>query len=188
MALAEESRFHQHKFDGEPAALGAFNRRLSPTNGTENMERNTNPRLFRFVGSSKGTWKVTSMTTIVGDPLPNVSHIEVLQGATHNNDSVDWVLLGVTSNERYAKREEKDQLLAKQAALGRPDANLSALIPIRKNAKWWALTQDERRSIFEEQSKHVTIGLRYLPEIARRLHHCRDLDEAQPFDFVTLFD
>jgi len=27
-----------------------------------------------------------------------------------------------------------------------------------------------------------------LPSIARRLHHCRDLETSEPFDFVTLFD
>jgi hypothetical protein len=63
-----------------------------------------------------------------------------------------------------------------------------ALIPIRKNAKWWALTQDERRAIFEDKSTHVTIGLKSLPGVARRLHHCRDLGESEPFDFLTLFD
>jgi len=52
----------------------------------------------------------------------------------------------------------------------------------------WALTQDERRAIFEEKSKHNAIGLKYLPGVARRLHHCRDLSEAEPFDFLTLFD
>ena len=26
------------------------------------------------------------------------------------------------------------------------------------------------------------------PAVARRLHHCRDLGESEPFDFLTLFD
>ena len=50
------------------------------------------------------------------------------------------------------------------------------------------MTQDERRTIFENQSKHVTVGMKYLPAIARRLHHCRDLGDSEPFDFLTLFD
>ena len=99
-----------------------------------------------------------------------------------------WALRGVISNERYVTRDEKAQLVAKQVPLGRPEANHSALIPIRKNAKWWGLSQAERRAIFEESSHHLRIGLKYLPSIARRLHHCRDLDENEPFDFVTLFD
>ncbi|MDZ4852461.1 MAG: hypothetical protein SGI77_24495 [Pirellulaceae bacterium] len=53
------------------------------------------------------------------------------------------------------------------------------------------MTQDERRAIFEERSHHISIGLKYLPAIARRLHHCRDFSEPEPFDleiFVPCLD
>ena len=50
------------------------------------------------------------------------------------------------------------------------------------------MTQDERRAIFEEKSKHTAVGLKYLPAVARRLRRYRDLTEAEPFDFLTLFD
>src|SRR5436853_562536 len=73
--------------------------------------------------------------------------------------------------------------------LGRiPVVSRAALIPIRKTLAWWALTQDERRDIFEAQSRHIGIGLEYLPAIARRLHHCRDLGPEEPFDFLTWFE
>ena len=42
--------------------------------------------------------------------------------------------------------------------------------------------------MFEETSKHNTIGMKALPAIARRLHHCRDLEAQAEFDFITLFD
>ena len=77
-------------------------------------------------------------------------------------------------------------LVAKQPALGRPEAVCAALIPIRKSEAWWDLTQDERREIFETRSEHIKTGLRYLPEVARRLRHSRDLGE--PFDFLTWFE
>ena len=64
----------------------------------------------------------------------------------------------------------------------------AALIPIRKSAAWWALPQDERREVFEAQSRHIAIGLKYLPAVARRLHHCRDLGPDEPFDFLTWFE
>jgi chlorite dismutase len=64
-----------------------------------------------------------------------------------------------------------------QQDLSRPQATLAALIPIRKTDAWWTLAQDERRLIFEEQSRHIAIGLEYLPGVARRLHHCRELGE-----------
>ena len=94
----------------------------------------------------------------------------------------------VTSNVRYVARAEQRALLARQAALGRPEARRAALIPIKKSSAWWDLPQDERRRIFEESSHHIATGLKYLPAIARRLHHCRDLGDSEPFDFLTWFD
>jgi hypothetical protein len=61
------------------------------------------------------------------------------------------------------------------------------LIPIRKNSNWWALSRDERRPVFKAQSHHAQIGLEYLPAIARRLRHCRDLAEPEPCDFLNRF-
>jgi hypothetical protein len=78
--------------------------------------------------------------------------------------------------------------VAKQPGLGRPEATCAALIPIRKDPSWWGFSQDERRKIFEEQSRHIHVGLQYLPAVARRFHHCRDLGENEPFDFLTWFE
>lgn len=103
-------------------------------------------------------------------------------------EGATWLLRGITSNERYVARLEKDQLVAIQPALGRSQATCAALIPIRKTASWWTLAQDERRKVFEESSKHIATGLRYLPAVARRLHHCRDLGDNEPFDFLTWFE
>lgn len=148
-----------------------------------------NPRLYTFVGGASGAWAVTSAKAVVGDGLPAAARLEIVHGAVPIlPGGTAWALRGVTSNERYATRPEKEQLVARQAALGRPEATRLALIPIRKSAAWWALTQDERRAIFEERSRHVQVGLKYLPAVARRLHHCRDLGESEPFDFLTLFD
>lgn len=105
-----------------------------------------------------------------------------LRGLTQRGQT----LRGVTSHERYATRAERDALASAQAPLGRHTATCAALIPIVKPSAWWELAQDERRRVFEESSHHLAIGLRYLPAIARRLHHGRDLGE--PFDFLTWFE
>jgi hypothetical protein len=144
-------------------------------------------RFFTFVGGDQGEWCVRRQFTVLGPPLANVKRISNVSGFQAPVNAL-WVLRGVTSNERYVERSEKEALVAKQEGLGRPEARCSALIPIRKNAAWWAMTQDERRSVFEAQSRHIAIGMHYLPAIARRLHHCRDLEEAQPFDFLTWFE
>ena len=147
-----------------------------------------NPRLFTYVGGKTGAWTVVSARVIVGEPLPAVERIDIVHGAVAGlPDGAQWALRGVTTNERYSTRAEKKRLSI-QVALGRPEATYGAFIPIRKNAMWWAMTQDERRAIFEERSKHMTIGIKYLPAIARRLQHCRDLGEHEPFDFLTIFD
>src|SRR5260370_27335346 len=49
-----------------------------------------------------------------------------------------------------------------------------------------ALAQDERQKTFEETSHHIAIGIEYLPQIARRLPHSREL--AEPLDFLTWFE
>ena len=97
-----------------------------------------------------------------------------------------WQLRGVAGHLRYTTRDEQLTLAGVQAGLGRPAATLAALLPIKKSAAWWDLPQDERRRIFEERSRHIGLSLKYLPAIARRLHHSRDLRE--PFDFLTWFE
>jgi chlorite dismutase len=97
-----------------------------------------------------------------------------------------WRLAGVASHVRYTERAEKEQLAAVPARLGRPEATCAALIPIKKSAAWWELTQEERRQIFEDKSHHIAASLKYLPAIARQLYHSRDLGE--PFDFLTWFE
>jgi hypothetical protein len=146
-----------------------------------------NPRLFTFVGGNAGPWEVVSLRAVTGDGLPPVDRLRIVSGEVPKEDE-GWSLRGVTSHERYVTRAEKTALVASQPDLGRPEATAAALIPIRKSPAWWALTQDERRAIFEESSGHVRIGLDYLPAVARRLHHCHDLAENAPFDFLTWFE
>ena len=149
-----------------------------------------NDRLFTFVGSNAGPWRLVGMDIVVGDHrLPSATHLAIVSGVPSAPlPAPIWQLRGIRSHERYVARTEHDDLAAKQPGLDRPEATCAALIPIRKTAAWWSLSQDERRRIFEEQSHHIKIGLDYLPAVARRLHHCRDLSESEPFDFLTWFE
>jgi hypothetical protein len=140
-----------------------------------------------FAAGPRGEWRVERMTAVRGAPLPEVAFLDRIEGTDFlSPPGAPWVLRGVRSNERYLERAEKDRLAAVQQVLGRPGSILGALIPIRKAAAWWELPQDERRAIFEARSRHIAIGARYLPAIARRLYHARDLGE--PFDFLTWFE
>ena len=146
-------------------------------------------RLFSFIGGDTGPWRITKMQVLVGEPLPAARRLAIAPCLANPADPmVDWVLRGIISHERYVVREERTQIVAKQLGLARPEATCAALISLRKNETWWALTQDERLSIFKEQSHHAKIGLQSFPELARRLHHCRDLSENEPFDFLTWFE
>jgi len=141
-----------------------------------------------FVGAGTGRWRIERLDTVAGTPLAPASHLEVIEGPGAACPAADaaWALRGVTSNERYATAGEHRELAARQAPLGRAGATRAALIPVKKSEAWWELAQDERRRILEESSHHIATGLEYLPAVARRLHHGRDL--AQPFDFLTWFE
>ncbi|MEO7335377.1 MAG: chlorite dismutase family protein [Caldimonas sp.] len=149
----------------------------------------SNPRLFAFVAGDQGFWKIDRTLAVMGEPISAASRLSIFSGAVPvQGAGFAWALRGTASNERYVLHEEKAQLVSKQEGLGRPAARCAALIPIRKTAAWWALPQDVRRKIFEDQSHHIAIGMNYLPAVARRLHHCRDLESAEPFDFLTWFE
>ena len=143
-----------------------------------------------FRGGNSGAWRVVSLAPVIGETLPKVPSLSVTHAAAITvpllPSQTAWRLAGVASHVRYVERNEKTALVAVQAGLGRPAATLAALIPIKKSAAWWDLTQEERRCIFEDKSRHIADSMKYLPAIARQLYHARDLGE--PFDFLTWFE
>jgi chlorite dismutase len=56
------------------------------------------------------------------------------------------------------------------------------VIPIRKDADWWALPQDKRTGMMQE---HTEAALPYHKTVKRKLYHSTGLDD---FDFVTYFE
>jgi hypothetical protein len=145
-------------------------------------------RLFHFSAGEQGPWQIQSNTALAGTPLPDAPRLMITVDTADEHPTAAWRLQGITSNDRYVTREEKNNLIAHQPELGRPSAHCGALIALRKTPVWWGLTQDERREIVEHQSRHISTGMRYLPAIARRLYHCRDLGTNPPFDFITWFE
>lgn len=132
------------------------------------------PLMLRFHGGEAGPWRVTSLRALAGDPMPAAARIAVQEGAASPRaGAIAWTLSGSTGNLRYTERAEADSLAARQQGLSRRQARRAALIPIRKSEPWWALAQDERRATLEAESRHIAIGMDYLPAIARRLHHSR---------------
>lgn len=145
------------------------------------------PLLVTFAAGAEGPWQVERIAAVAGETLPEAPRLAMLEGtAVAPPRDAAWALRGTTSNTRYAVRAEVTAMQGRQEGLARPRATCGVLIPISKSEAWWALAQDERRRIFEEQSRHIGIGMDYLPAVARRLHHGRELGE--PFDFLTWFE
>jgi chlorite dismutase len=143
--------------------------------------------VFSFVGGTTGRWQITHMAAVIGAPLEAVSRLDILNVALASlPNGAAWMLRGETDDAQYMHPVERAALAALQPPLDRAEATCAALIPIKKATRWWALTQHERRTIFEEQAHHMEIGMQYLPAVARRLHYCRDLNT--PFDFLTWFE
>jgi hypothetical protein len=145
------------------------------------------PLLVSFTAGDNGHWNIDKVSPVVGESLSPAARLDVIEGAdSHTFGQPVWRLIGATSNTRYSTHAEVDAMKSRQEGLNRPSATRAALIPVRKSEKWWSMAQDERRAIFEEQSRHIAIGLEYLPGVARRLHHSREFGE--PFDFLTWFE
>lgn len=56
------------------------------------------------------------------------------------------------------------------------------VIPIRKDAEWWALDQETRATLMQE---HTQAALPYMNAVIRKLYHSSGLDD---FDFITYFE
>jgi hypothetical protein len=125
------------------------------------------------------------MATVAGEGLALAGRLDIREGVSAEAAGA-WALRGVAGHVRYVERREKETFDPVSPPLGRPEATRAALIPIRKSPAWWALTQDERRAVLEERSRHISDAMPYLPRVARRLYHSRDLGE--PFDFLTWFE
>src|SRR5690606_799004 len=103
--------------------------------------------------------QVTAMHTLTGEPLAPAERLNLIDSQEFpERRGAAWLLSGITSYDRYLTRGEKAALTGKQPDLGQPEATCAALIPIRKNAAWWSLTQEERREILETQSRHIQTG------------------------------
>jgi hypothetical protein len=146
------------------------------------------PLRVTFIAGHTGDWRVDRIEAVRGAGLLEwAARLAVVEGSGVGIPAeACWTLRGVASHLGYTRETERRLLVGRQPALGRLHATTAALIPIRKREEWWALAQDERRAILEERSQHIGTGVKYLPAVARRLIHCRDLGE--PFDFLTWFE
>jgi hypothetical protein len=86
------------------------------------------------------------MQIVVGEALSEISHLNIMQGDFEKPQMDIWCLGGFTSNVRYTEAHEREKFRAVHSDLGRKEATLAALIPIRKtkNSGLWNRMKVER--------------------------------------------
>lgn len=143
-----------------------------------------------YAAGSAGEWAITRVAAVRGAGLaaaPRLAtRVRALDAPAAAPAGEVWCLGGVASHRRYTHEVEDLALVAASPPLDRPACRHACLIPMSKSEAWWDLAQDRRRAVFEETSQHIAVGLRYLPAIARRLVHGREVGGA--FDFLTWFE
>lgn len=139
------------------------------------------PLFETFAAGDTGAWTIEAIRSIAGEGLPYATKLDVVAGPPElPRDTLRWLLRGITGHVRYTHRAEVKALAIKQEGLRRGQATCAALISIRKSDEWWGMAQDERRAMLEAQSRHIAIGMEYLPAIARRLHHRHETSYSEP--------
>ncbi|HEY5626714.1 MAG TPA: chlorite dismutase family protein [Nitrospira sp.] len=92
------------------------------------------------------------------------------------------ILNGLTKKANYVPGFS-DQMKADLKAPRDPGPKPYVIvIPIRKNADWWALEQEKRAAMMKE---HTDAALPYHKTVKRKLYHSTGLDDL---DFITYFE
>lgn len=142
---------------------------------------------YSFIAGDRGSWEVVSVSPVVGETLEPVPFMDVRNEYVMNLP-VDfrWLLRGVTGSRRQVDSVRQSSVMSAQPQLGRRKATCAALIPVRKKQAWWDMAHEERCRLCEAKSRGAISEVEYLPDVARKLHHCRDLNE--PFDYLAWFE
>jgi chlorite dismutase len=91
-------------------------------------------------------------------------------------------LHGLTKKAAYVPGFPDEMKANLQAPSETGAKSYAIVIPIRKDAEWWALDQETRGLLMQE---HTEAALPYLNAVRRKLYHSSGLDD---FDFITYFE
>lgn len=106
-----------------------------------------------------------------------------LQGSLFGRHlTVSTVFSGLTKKPNYVPGMP-DNLRAELKIPSEPGPNPYVIvIPIRKDAEWWSLPQEQRAAMMQE---HTEASLPYLKTVKRKLYHATGLGDL---DFITYFE
>ncbi len=141
-------------------------------------------------------YEVTKVVPIIGNvPLSvpsKICRVESFRRLTAIDALPPHLFSGVTQHLQYTGKPQRNELLARGIEEQLPSPRtITVIIPIRKSQGWWDLAQDERIAFYQKSADgegHTAIGLPYVSHIFRRLYHCRYLESAGAFDFITYFE
>ena len=131
------------------------------------------------------SYRVDAVRSVVGTPPPGVGPGPLWRLEAAGRLPVpDAPFVGATTHAVYASTAIGAELAPISARESGPRA---VLIPIRKNAEWWALGPERRQAFVVEGDGHLAIGRRYAGRIYRRLYRARYLPGSS-WDFLTYFE
>jgi chlorite dismutase len=106
-----------------------------------------------------------------------------LQGSLFGKHLTDSTIFsGLTKKANYVPGMP-DNLKAELKTPSEPGPQPYVIvIPIRKDAEWWSLSQEQRAAMMKE---HTEASLPYHKTVKRRLYHATGLDDL---DFITYFE
>lgn len=148
-------------------------------------------------------YDVTGFVPVVGQPVKGIdasSKLVRVEGSApilldHKVSDANTPMVhfrGVTQHLHYTGKEDKEKLTVESRLPVTASAETTAvMIPIRKSAAWWALTQDQRQAFFHKtktSAGHTQVGLPFAGKIFRKLYHSRYTGTPLPYDFVTYFE
>lgn len=93
-------------------------------------------------------------------------------------------LVGITKALNYISKDKSPDLNAglSSATYSGDAPRYTIVIPVKKNAEWWNLTDAQR---LKEMETHTMPTLAYLVNVKRKLYHSTGLDDT---DFITYFE
>lgn len=100
------------------------------------------------------------------------------------NAEVTENLVGMTKALNYITKDKSPNLNAGMTGATYSDATprYAFVIPVKKNADWWNLTDEQR---LKEMETHTLPTLANLVNVKRKLYHSTGLDDT---DFITYFE
>lgn len=93
-------------------------------------------------------------------------------------------LVGVTKALNYITKQKSETLNAGlfAATYTDPPPRFAIMIPVKKNAEWWNMSDAQR---LKEIETHTAPTLQYLVNVKRKLYHSTGLSDT---DFITYFE